>query len=504
MDTQQKLTNEEIRQQALQAVLVTQQLLKKKWLGSLYHFNTQCLLAEEGKDKVKLGQFHREMCDFVDSNPTRQKLLLVPRGHLKSSLVTIGKTLQWINENPSVRILIANATYSMAIAFLSVIQRHLKNNVMMKQIFGDLAKDPEKWSENMITLNQANATGGGEKEATVFCYGMGGNLVSQHYDKIILDDVVTEDTVNTKEQIEKTIQFYRMCQPLLEKNGELIIIGTRWREDDLYGWIMDKENGVSSDFDFFHRKAINNDLWDESKREFVKGDVLWSEKYNLKDLSEIKRKMGPYQFSSQYLNDPVPPSDADFKRDWFRYYETADIRGLEMNRYLLIDPAISLEKGADYSAFMTVGIDKWSNLYILDIVRDRLSVNDLINTIFFQYEKWHFTAVGIEDVAFQRALRYALQKAMEERKRFLNIIELKPHARNKVERIKALQPLYANGKVLHNRDIIYNIYLEDELLRFPRGKNDDMIDALAYALDVIHPPVPKVSRNRKQKYLYGR
>lgn len=456
-----------------EAVLVNQRLLKMKWTQNLYSFNTQCLMAEEGKGRVKLGAVHRQMCDFVDKNPDRQKILLIPRGHLKSSLITIGKSLQWIAENPSVRILIANATYSMATAFLTVIKRHLTNNAMYKEIFGNLAVDPEKWSENMITLNQAHVVGG-EKEATVVCYGSGGNLVSQHYDKIILDDVVNEDTVATKEQIEKTIQFYRMCQPLLEKGGEMIIIGTRWREDDLYGWLMEKENGVVQDFDIFLRTAIQNDLWDERKKEFVQGTVLWPEKYNLKDLSEIKRKMGPYSFSSQYLNNPVPPNDADFKRVWFKYYETADIKGMDMNRYTFVDPAISMEAQADYSAIVTIGVDQYSNIYILDIERERMKPDELINAIFRTYERWHPMSIGVEQVGFQKTLRYSLKKEEEERKRFLNIIELKPDGRNKEQRIRGLQPQYANGKVLHNRDLMYNIYLEDELLRFPRGKHDDI------------------------------
>ena len=217
----------------VEAIKVDQQLLKDKWLHNLFVFNRDCLSVEQGKEKVKLSQVHREMCEFVDKNPRKQKLMLVPRGFLKSTLITIGKTLQWINEDPSVRILIANATYSMATAFLNVIKRQLTNNSLLHEIFGNLAFDPDKWSESAITLRQAKEVMGGEKEATVLCYGMGGNLVSQHYDKIILDDVVNEDTISTRDQIEKTIQFYRMCQPLLEKNGEMIVIGTRYAEQDL-------------------------------------------------------------------------------------------------------------------------------------------------------------------------------------------------------------------------------------------------------------------------------
>jgi predicted phage terminase large subunit-like protein len=476
--------------------------LNDHWLSNLYDFNTYCLLVEDGKDRVKLSHFHREMCDFVDKNPTRQKLLLVPRGHLKSTLITIGKCLQWICKDPSVRILIANATYEMSITFLNVIKRHLQTNPVILEHFGPLAEGFEKWSENMITLKSAKSVGG-EKEATVVTYGMGGNLVSQHFDKIILDDVVNEQTVNTRDQIEKTIQFYRLCQPLLEKNGEFIVIGTRWREDDLYGWIMDRENGIIQDFDVFERQAIKNELWDQSKGQYVKGDILWSEKYTLSELSEKRRKMGPWEFSAQYQNNPVPPEDADFKREWFRYYDTTDLRGVELNKYLLIDPAISLDKQADYTAMITVGIDHYSNVYILDIVRERMAVNEIINTIFQQYERWRPQSIGLEEVAFQRTLRYSIQKESEVRKRYLNIVELKPRARTKDSRIKGLVPQYANGKVLHNSDLVFNIYLEDELLRFPKGKHDDCIDALSYFLDLVHPPVVRHDTPRAHKYLYG-
>ena len=343
---------------------------------------------------------------------------------------------------------------------------------------------------------------GGEKEATVLCYGMGGNLVSQHYDKIILDDVVNEDTISTRDQIEKTIQFYRMCQPLLEKNGEMIVIGTRYAEQDLYDWIMDKENGVIQEFNVFFRRALENELWDDNSKQFVKGTSLWPEKYTLDDFTKIRRKMGPYAFASQYLNDPFPPGDADFKREWFKYYETSDLKGADLNRYTLIDPAISLEKTADYTGVVTVGIDNFQNVYILDIVRDRLKVNELNNLIFQQYERWHPLEIGIEDVAFQRALRYSLKQEEEKRKRWLPIVELKPYARSKDQRIKGLQPLYANGKVLHNKELVYNVYLEDELTRFPNGKHDDLVDALAYSLDLMHPPVKKVTPWRRHKYLY--
>jgi predicted phage terminase large subunit-like protein len=262
--------------------------------------------------------------------------------------------------------------------------------------------------------------------------------------------------------------------------------------------------------EFAKKWQIINKLYKEGGRFIKEKDkILHMKKGTLQDVYAIETETGNYiawgyaSSNSQYLNDPVPPDDADFKREWFKYYEIADIKGLEMNRYLLIDPAISQEQKADYTAMMMVGIDRYANVYVLDIVREHFDVTGIINAIFQQFERWHPQAVGIEEVGFQRTLRYSLSQEEQKRKKYLNVIELKPNIRSKDQRIKALQPQYANGKVLHNRDLIYNIYLEDELLRFPRGKHDDLIDALSYALDIIHPPVKRISRQRGHKYLYG-
>src|SRR3990167_1864398 len=98
----------------------------------LLKFNRFVLEVEKGKDNVPLAPVHQEMCEFIDKNKKRKKLLLIPRAHLKSTVVTVGRALQAIVTNPSVRILIANATYGNACSFLTEIKRHLKFNEKIK------------------------------------------------------------------------------------------------------------------------------------------------------------------------------------------------------------------------------------------------------------------------------------------------------------------------------------------------------------------------------------
>jgi len=202
------ISKEALIKQIVEETQINSVLVRKILLRNLYKFNIFGLGIEEQKNSVSLAPFHKEMCSFIDKNPKRFKLILVPRGHLKSSLITIGKSLQWMYQDQSVRILIANATYKMACTFVGQIQRHLKFNQKLLEKFGCIADNPVNWTSDTITLEAAKEAHG-KKEATLTGFGMGGNLVSQHYDKIILDDIVNRDTINTREQIEKTILFLK-------------------------------------------------------------------------------------------------------------------------------------------------------------------------------------------------------------------------------------------------------------------------------------------------------
>lgn len=464
--------------------------------NNLFKFNRFILEVEKGKGNVPLAPVHQEMCDFIDRNKRRKKIALIPRNHLKSTVITVGRSLQAIVKDPSVRILIANATYSNACSFLTEIKRHLKFNEKIHMMWGDLSLNAQKWSENSITLSQSK-----KKEPTVTAMGVESNLTSQHYDIIILDDVVNKDLVNTPEQIQKTISFYKECLNLLEPDGEVIVVGTRWHDSDLYGWILDKENKVFNDFDIFIKQAYEGNLFSDEEGACK---LLFPAKHGQRHLRKLYESQGPYVFSCQYMNDPVPEENADFKKDWFKYYEPQDVKGRLMNKFTMIDPAISTEKTADYTAIVTIGIDELGFIYILDIFRERVGTAKLIEEVFRIWMIYRPLVMGIEDVAFQRSLQYTLSEEMRKRNTYINIKPLRPGGRNKDQRIRGLQPLYANGRVLHNKLLTTNVYLEDELLRFPRTRHDDVIDALSYMIDIpIYQPKRRKTFNNKKRYLYA-
>ena len=468
-------------------------MLKAKAGKSLYHFNKFVLDAEKGdKDFVPLAPFHRELCNFVQDRMDRKKLILIPRSHLKSKLITIGYSLLKIVQNPKVRILIYSATWQMAVDLHMSIQKQLEGNETIHTVWGNLAANAREWSQDKSRLSQND-----KREATITAAGIDNNLVGGHYDLIIMDDVVNRDNIGTQDQINKVLKKFRDSLDLLEPHGQLIVIGTRWHDADLYGWIQEKDNDIVSDFDVLIKRAFEGDL--------IGGEgfiPLWPGKFGLDGFRKLLRAEGWSHFSSQYLNDPVPEDTATFKRSYFRYYDTSDLRGRLLNKFLLIDPAISLKKEADFSAFVVVGHDEHDLIFILDIIRAKLPPSGIIDVIFSLRERWGLNDVGIEEIAFQKALAYAIRDDPRFKKRPFHITELKPNERAKDQRIKGLQPLYENFKIYHNKLLPNNIYLEDELVRFPNGRHDDIVDALSYAQDVIFPARQKVGREGGHRYLY--
>ncbi len=468
-------------------------MLEAKASNNLFLFNKYILEAERGDNNFsKLGVFHRELCNFIQDQMDKKKLVLIPRSHLKTKLVSIGYPTMKIVNNPKIRVLIYSATWQMAVDIHLAIQKALQGNERIHDIWGDYSKDATEWSQSRTRLAVND-----KREATITAAGITNNLVGGHYDLIILDDPVTRENIGTMDQIQNVITRYKDALDLLEPHGELIVIGTRWHDSDLYGWIMDPSNNAMENFLVMVKRAYEGNLMTGDNFE-----ALWSGKFTRENLLAKAKEEGWAHFSAQYLNDPVPEEAATFKRNWFIYYDATDLPGKLMNKFLLIDPALSQTQDADFTAMVVIGVDEYNNIFILDIVRAKLSPNEIINEIFRLRDKWDLVDVGIETIAFQKALAYILRDDDRYKNRPFRITELRPNERSKDVRIKGLQPFYENGKVFHSKLLANNIYLEDELVRFPRSTHDDIIDALAYATDVIFPAKQKTVREGKKKYLY--
>ena len=188
---------------------------------------------------------HNDLAQFL-AKPNDKKLILIPRGHLKSSIVTVCWTIQQILKNHNIRVLITNAVWDLSRQFLREIAGLITDKSLLSEIFGRFDGPGSKFTQDEITV--AQRTLGTLKEATITTAGIERALTGGHYDIIIHDDLVEENNTNTKEQINKVIRFYQNSLDLLDPGGQILVVGTRWAMGDLYGHLieteMDSLNGV--------------------------------------------------------------------------------------------------------------------------------------------------------------------------------------------------------------------------------------------------------------------
>lgn len=212
-----------------------------------------------------------------------------------------------------------------------------------------------------------------------------------------------------------------------------------------------------------YEKAIRDD-----------GSLFFPQKLSQEFLDNTKRAVGSYIFSNQYLNEIIPAELQSFRKEWFRY--TNEIPG-RVNTFLFVDPAISQADTADYTGVVVISVDPDKNWYVRFARRYRVTPTQLIELIFTLYAQFKPQVVGVEEVAYQKALLYFLDEESRRRNVVLPIKGVRPPTdKTKEMRILSLVPRFEFGRIYLASGLQD---LEMELLKFPRGSHDDLIDALA-------------------------
>ena len=406
-------------------------------------------------------------------------LLLMPRGTFKSTVVTIGFTLQMMLNDQDIRILIDSETFNKSKAFFMEIKAHLEGNdkyrEVYKTLFGiypDAKKRTGLWTDSQLVAAGRKRQ---RKEPTISCGGVDTTKTGMHYDLIIMDDVVSETNITTKEQLEKVKTHFKLALSLLDPERPMIVIGTRWHFDDLYQHLLDFEKDR---FNVMIRSAYNED-----------GSLFFPEVLTEEFLEKTKRSQGSAIFAAQYLNNPIDDEDAPFKREYITHKSWDEVKGIPTNWYLSVDPSYE-GPFSDNVGFVIAGMDYQRNLYVKHVVRRKMSYGEIINEIFNLYttSDVKIQRIIVETIATQKSLGIELANEQKRRNTWLPVQEIRSRTKSKEERIMGLQPFYEFGHVIHIKECPQLDELEYELLHFPRTTRDDVVDAFATILEIASPP----------------
>ena len=410
----------------------------------------------------------------------RSQIILYPRGHLKTTIITIAHTIQWILNYPNIRILLSTATGDQVKKMLNEIKGHFQYNPEFRQVFPDYcppAKKAGDWgSQEEFTVPNRTLH---RKEPTVSSCSVGKVIAGAHYEVIKNSDLVDKENVKTPNQIADVISHFGYLNPLLERSevspfhGWTDVEGTRYDFGDLYG------------------KLLGAGTWATLVRPKGQEDSVWPARFPPQELSRIEKEVGPYIFSCQYRNKPIPPEGGlcDPKEVVFlsrgiirdilpslRVHCTVDLHGLE--------PA---KNDNDFTVLNVHGFDRDGRLYILDIRRGRFTPSQFVEQFFDIMRCWpSLIDFKIEKVLLWAALAATLKAEMAKRRKFACIIEIKRDTHTgKQQRIRGLQPWFRSGRIRWADDLSCKTDILQEIMEFPSqssGVHDDVLDTCADAL----------------------
>lgn len=436
-----------------------------------------------GLDKL-VERYHGALCRRMQSR--RRQMILWPRGTYKST-ISMAYALWLVVNNPEHRILIACDTTDVAVARLAVLKSWMERNELLRALWPEIFwENPQgqapRWAEKAATVRRK----GTYTEATFEAGGVDVNIVGRHYTAAVLDDLVTMATVETDRAIQKTINYYQLLRPVflpggVDGKGFLELIdGTRWHDNELYGWILENDRDVIPD--------IRGILDDDNPEETILGPD-----FTIDQLRSIRSTMTAYQFSCQYENSPISSDTAMFKQDDIAPMK---YRTLPTGIYLCtvtMDPARKAGKSSDRTAITCRLLDHSGHWWIEKEWAGRLLLAGRARRLFefcaeLDGRNFHPVMVGIEDPDGMDIP--AFRDEMAKNQKWWSVVEIRHRGRTKESRVGQIQAI-AEAHRLHLREEMKE--LESELYRFPHGRYDDRADSLSmhYELEVSSPSVAK-------------
>ncbi len=410
--------------------------------------------------------FHREIYETIESGNPRIAIA-APRGHAKSTVVDLVYLCWAVVHKKAKFVLLISDTYSQAVLFLEAVKAEFENNDELKAFYGTMVSG--KWSEGEILVNGIliKSIGAGMKVR-------GLKHRESRPDLVICDDLENDEMVESKERREKLENWFNAAlAPSMDKDGRLIVIGTILHYDGLLNKLL------SPEYKHFYQKIY---------RAVENNQALWPEHLNLQELENLKQEFlargQGYLFYREYQNDPVSGENRKFKLEKFKYITKEmdeELKRKQLNTYITIDRGYSVAKTADATGIIVVSVDKENIWYVQMAERFKGNEQQLITKVFDLYSYWMPRKIGIEQKAFQYTLKPAMDDEMRKRNTFFTIEELRDLGRSKNVRIEGLSPRFETESVYLRRE---QTDLMDELIRFPSAPHDDLIDALAYMLEL--------------------
>ncbi len=303
---------------------------------------------------------------------------------------------------------------------------------------------------------------------------------------VLIDDPLKDRAEADSERHRLTVQQWYSSVVLSRFPKAIIVVQTRWHEDDLTGWLLEEQAKGGDRWEILELPAISST-----------GHALWPEFYPLEVLERVKRSTIPRDWSALYQQRPAPDEGAYFKRDWFRWYQD---KPEHLRVYGASDYAVT-EGDGDWTVHVIVGVDPNDNIYLLDVWRGQTTSDQWVQAMIDMVRQWKPLMWIEEQGQIIKSIGPFLEKRMREERVYCRREQVSSAA-DKPTRSRSMQARTSMGKVYLPEKAAFINDFTAELLVFPAGKHDDQVDAfglIGRMLDeLIKGVVPKEELKTKR------
>ena len=394
-----------------------------------------------------------EKLEAVERGEIDRLMINIPPRHGKSELASRRFPAWFLGRHPNKSIIAASYNSDLATDFGRQVRNILETDEY-RGLFGTTLADDSR------AANRWNTKEGGAYVAA----GVGTAITGRGADVLLIDDPLKDrEEADSELHRQKIWDWYTStAYTRLAPGGRIIVIQTRWHEDDLSGKLLTEQKRGGDSWEVLELPAINE-----------AGEALWPDFYPLKTLERTRNVLPARDWSALYQQRPTPEAGDYFKREWFRYYNSLP---QHLRIYGASDYAVTA-KGGDYTVHAVCGVDPDDNLYVVDIWRSQAEshiwVEEFINLVAL-----HKPLNWVEEQGqIIKSLGPFIDKRMRERRVYCRREQMTSVA-DKPTRARSFQARAAMGKVYLPHNAPWVADLLGEMMNFPAGKHDDQIDAL--------------------------
>jgi predicted phage terminase large subunit-like protein len=478
--------------------LALRTLARRRLIHYVQRFNANYLAGWVHKD---IARRLERFVEQVKEGKSPRLLLLVPPRHGKSKLAS-EELVSWVfGHFPDWEVISTSYNVGLPLAF----SRRIRDR-MRDPNYHVLFPETKLHEDSQAIEEWSTTVGGGYRAA-----GVGGGITGKGAKILIVDDPVKNwEEADSPVIRDNTWDWYlSTARSRLAPGGGVLGIQTWWNDDDWAGRIQQAMKTGGEQFEIIKYPAINEGYDEYLASDEVQilevasgmeppegavllrkeGTALHPERYSLKELLMMKSNYAALgqkrMWSALYQQNPIPEEGIQFTRDMFIYAEDTptDPKVTGMNVYCAWDFAITEKQHSDWTVGYCIAQDWNGVLWELDVVRFRSEDNKVIaDAIIDMYSKWGVTVCGVENGQIWKGIKSTvMSRAQELLKGGFNFEELNTLTDKKV-RAAPLRGQMQLRRLRFKKDAPWREVVDTELLRFPGGKHDDVVDALAWAV----------------------